>query len=95
MSVVTDGAGETSGAEATGEVAAMTGEVDAAGDFAGAADGTGGGGFCAITGGTVELAGAGVGVTFLFFASFPPFGVAAGFSAGAGDTAATFGASIC
>src|SRR5450755_2764565 len=100
LSVVTDCAGEARGAEETGEAAAMTGGVaanggEAAGDFAGAADGMAGGGFCAITGGTVELAGAGVGVSLLFFASFPPFGVAAGFGGGVGETAATFGASTC
>src|SRR5438105_9696326 len=78
LSVVTEGAGEARGAEVTGELEAITGgvagiEMEAAGDFAGR--GHGGGGFCATTGGTDGFAGAGVGAIFLFFASFPPFGV--------------------
>src|SRR5438132_4321110 len=98
-SVVTDEAGEARGAEVTGKLEAITGgvaaiEMEAAGDFAGRGQGGAGGGFCAITGGKGDLAGAGVGVIFLFFASFPPFGVGP-FSNGAGDATATFGASIC
>src|ERR1700730_13114969 len=97
LSAVTDDAGETRGAEATGGLAAMTGgvaaiEVEAAGDLGGGGHGTAGGGFCAMAG---ELAGAGVGASFLFFASFPPLGVAVGFDGGGADTAATFGASTC
>ena len=101
LSAATDDAGEAArGAAATGVAAAMTGGVAAigaraAGDFSGGGHGTACGGFCAITGETGELAGAGVGVTFLFFASFPSFGVAVGFGGGLGDTAATFGTSIC
>src|SRR5437870_5001450 len=88
-SVVPGGAGEARGAELTAELEAMTGGVAAiegetAGDFAGGGHGGAGGRFCAITGETGDLAGAGVGVIFLFFASLPPFGVGT-FSNGAGD----------
>src|SRR5450631_2728346 len=88
LSVVTGGGGEARGPEVTGEAAATTGGVVATGvgavvDFVGPFQI---GGFFATTGG----AGEGVGETFLFLASLPPFGVAVGFD-GVGDTTATFG----
>ena len=91
----TVGAGEAGGAAVMGEAAATTRGVDAgeaAGDFRGGGQGATGGRFCATTGGPGELAGAGVGEGFLFFANFPPFGVAVGRGVGIGDAAAT---SIC
>ena len=92
-SVAADGAGEATGAEVTGELEANTGgvaaiELEAPGDFAGRGQAGVGSAFCAITGGTDAFAGAGVGTIFLFFASFPPFGVGT-FSAGTGDAMAT------
>src|SRR5688500_11505586 len=90
-SVTTGGVGEAPGGAATGEAAAMTGEAAATGVEVGRTFGGGGqrgtdGVVCATT------TGVGVGLAFLFFASFP-FGVAVAF--GGGDAAATIGASIC
>ena len=85
LSVVGGGAGEARGPGATGEAAAIATGVGAVVDFVVGPFQIGG--FFATT-----IAGVGDGEGFLFFASFPPLGVAVGFD-GVGDTTATFGGS--